>query len=106
MVKPVFVFGKFKRPSAALEMVVPKLAALQSGERVFNALCRLLTGLLSVSLGQDEVNGRNSVVKHKASHCRQVFVLKSARPPPTAVRAKAKLTSEIRDHAGDMPTAS
>jgi hypothetical protein len=32
VMKSVFVFGKFERPSAALEMLLPKYAPLQSGE--------------------------------------------------------------------------
>jgi hypothetical protein len=56
-------------------------------------------------LRQDEMNGRNFVVKHKAAHRWQVFVLKSARPPPTAVRAKAKLAGEVWNYLGDVPTA-
>jgi hypothetical protein len=51
------------------------------------------------------MNRRNFVVKHKAVHHRQIFVLKSARPPPTAIRAKAKLTSKVWNYPGDVPTA-
>jgi hypothetical protein len=56
-------------------------------------------------LRQDQMNRRNFAVKHKRSHRWQIFVLKSPRPPPTAVRAKAKLAGEIRNNAGDVPTA-
>jgi hypothetical protein len=56
-------------------------------------------------LRQDQMNRRNFAVKHKRAHRWQIFVLKSARPPPTAIGAKAKLASEIRNYSGDVPTA-
>jgi hypothetical protein len=56
-------------------------------------------------LRQDQMNRRNFVVKHKAAHHRQVFTLKFPRPPPTAIRAKAKLAGEVWNYSGDVPTA-
>ncbi len=50
-------------------------------------------------LRQDKMNRRNFVVKHKAAHRWQIFILQFPRPPPTAIRAKAKLTSEIRNYS-------
>jgi hypothetical protein len=105
VMKSIFVFGKFERPRAAFEMLIPKSAPLQFGKSVSDSLCRIFAILFFVRLRQDEMNRRNFVVKHKAAHHRQIFVLKSARPPPTAIRAKAKLTSKIRDYSGDVPTA-
>jgi hypothetical protein len=56
-------------------------------------------------LRQDQMNRRNFVVKHKAAHRRQIFVLQFPRPPPTAVRAKAKFAGEVWNYPGDVPTA-
>jgi hypothetical protein len=51
------------------------------------------------------MNRRNFVVKHKRFHQRQVFGLKFPRPPPTAIRAEAKFTSEVWNYPGNVPTA-
>jgi hypothetical protein len=56
-------------------------------------------------LRQNKMNRRNFAVKHKAAHRWQIFTLKFPRPPPTAVRAKAKFTSEVWYYPGDVPTA-
>jgi hypothetical protein len=105
VMQSVFVFSKFERPSAVFEILVPERIPMQSRESVFDSLRRLFPILFFVRLRQDKMNRRNFVAKHKAAHRWQVFVLKSARPPPTAIRAKAKLTSKIRDYSGDVPTA-
>jgi hypothetical protein len=105
VVKSVFVFRKFERPSAAFEMLFPKFAPLQFGESVFDSLYRLSPALFLVRLRQDQMNRRNFVMKHKRSHRWQIFVLKSARPPPTAIRAKAKLAREVWNYSSDVPTA-
>jgi hypothetical protein len=56
-------------------------------------------------LRQNKMNRRNFVVKHKRFHQRQIFLLKFPRPPPTAVRAKTKLTGKVWDYSFDVPTA-
>jgi hypothetical protein len=56
-------------------------------------------------LRQDQVNRRNSPVKHKRAHRWQVFILKFARAATTAIRAKAKLTGEVWNYSGDVPPA-
>jgi hypothetical protein len=105
VMKPVFVFGKFERPSAAFEILVPERVPMQFGESVFDSLRRLFPILFFVRLRQDKMNRRNFMVKHKAAHRWQVFVLKFPRPPPTAIRAKTKLTGEVWNYPGDVPTA-
>jgi hypothetical protein len=105
VMKSVFVFGKFERPRAAFEMLIPKSAPLQFGKSVSDSLRRLFPILFLVRLRQDQMNRRNFVVKHKRSHRRQIFVLKFPRPPPTAIRAKAKLAREVWNYSSDVPTA-
>jgi hypothetical protein len=105
VMKSVFVFRKFERPSAAFEMLIPESAPLQFGKSVSDSLRRLFPILFFVRLRQDQMNRRNFVVKHKAAHHRQIFVLESARPPPTAVRAKTKFAGEVWNYSGDVPTA-
>jgi hypothetical protein len=105
VVKPVFVFGKFERPSAALEILIPERIPMQSLESVFDSLRRLFPILFPMRLRQDQMNRRNFVVKHKTAHRWQVFALKFPRPPPTTIRTKAKFASEIRNNASDVPTA-
>jgi hypothetical protein len=105
VMKSVFVFGKFERPSSALEKLFPKCPPLQFHESIFDSLCRLLSGFLSVRLRQNKVNRRNTTIPQKRSHHRQIFVLKFPRPPTTAVRAKPKLTGEVWNYLRDVPTA-
>jgi hypothetical protein len=105
VMQSVFVFGKFERPRAAFEMLIPKSAPLQFGKSVSDSRRRLFPILFFVRLGQDQMNRRNFAVKHKRSHRWQIFVLKSARPSPTTIRAKAKFAGEVWDYAGDVPTA-
>jgi hypothetical protein len=105
VMKPVFVFGKFERPSTAFEKLVPERIPMQFGESVFDSLRRLFPILFPMRLRQNEMNRRNFVVKHKAAHRWQIFVLKFPRPPPTAVRAKAKFAGEVRNYSSDVPTA-
>jgi hypothetical protein len=99
VMKPVFVFGKFERPSAAFEMLFPKSAPLQFGKSVFDSLCRLLPIFFFVRLRQDQMNRRNFAVKHKTAHRWQVFTLKFPRPPSTTVRAKAKFAGEVWNYS-------
>jgi hypothetical protein len=56
-------------------------------------------------LRQNQVNRRNVIMKHKRAHRGQIFVLNFARTPPTAIRAKAKLTSKVWNYLRDVPTA-
>jgi hypothetical protein len=105
VMKSAFVFGEFKRPSAALEISLPKLPTLKFDESVFDSLCRLLSSFLSVRLRQNKVDRLNLILQQKRSHHRQIFILKFPRPPTTAVRAKTKLTGEVWNYLRDVTTA-
>jgi hypothetical protein len=105
MVQSIFVFGEFERPGATLKKLSPKSAPLQFGKCIPDSLCRLLSRFGSMRLGQDKMNRRDFVMKHKTAHHRQIFLLKFARPPPTAIRAEAKFTSEVWDYPVNVPTA-
>jgi hypothetical protein len=105
VMKSVFVFGKFERPSSTLKKLFPKCPPLQFGESVFDSLCRLLSSFDSMRLGQNKMNRLNVVMSQKRSHHRQIFLLKFPRPPPTTIRAKTKLTSKIWNYLRDVQTA-
>jgi hypothetical protein len=105
VMQSVFVFGKFERPSSALEKRFPECPPLQFHESVFDSLCRLLSGFFSMRLGQNKMNRLNVMMSQKSSHHRQIFLLKFPRPPPTAIRAKPKLAGKVWNYSFDVPPA-
>jgi hypothetical protein len=105
MMQTVLAFRKLKRPSSTFKMSLPKVSPDQIVKSRFQTFDRLLPGLSVMGLGQDEMDRSNSVLSHKGSHCRKIFIHSFSGLPPRTIWAQFELTNVVWYYLVNVPTA-